>query len=59
MKSLTAGSPYTVSFFSVGFEAAGGRLVTFASGTDSLLVDQDQFGDNNGIRVDYTFTAAA
>ena len=59
VKGLTVGSPYTVSFFSVGFEAAGGRQVTFASGTDSRLVDQDQFGDNNGIRVDYTFTATA
>ena len=36
VKGLTVGSPYTVSFLSVGFEAAGGRLVTFASGTGSL-----------------------
>ena len=59
VKGLTSGNAYTVSFLSVGFEAAGGRQVTFTSGTDSLLVNQDQFGDNNGIRVDYTFTATA
>lgn len=58
VKGLTVGSPYTVSFLSVGFDAPGGRQVTFASGTDIRLVDQDQFGDNNGIRVDYTFTAS-
>ena len=58
VKNLTPGSPYTVSILSVGVEAPGARQVTFASGTDSRLVDQDQFGDNNGIRVDYTFTAS-
>ena len=59
LNGLTAGNTYTVSCFSVGWEAAGGRLLTFASGTDSRSVDQDQFGNDFGIRVDYTFTAAA
>jgi predicted outer membrane repeat protein len=59
VKGLTVGSTYTVSFLSVGWEAAGARLLTFASGADSRSVDQGQFGDNNGIRIDYTFTATA
>lgn len=59
LNALTVGQTYTVSFLSVGFEDAGFRLVTFSSGTDNLLVDQDQFGDDHGIRVDYTFTASA
>jgi CSLREA domain-containing protein len=59
VKGLTPGQAYTLTFFSVGFEAPGGRPVTFSSGSDSWVVDQSQFGDNNGIRVDYTFTATA
>ena len=64
VKGLTPGVTYTVSFFSVGFEALlNTRLLTFASpngiGTDSLSVDQDLYGIDKGIRVDYTFTAAA
>jgi hypothetical protein len=59
LKALTVGQTYTVSVLSVAFEDAGTRVVNFASGSDSLLVDQGEFGDNNGIRVDYTFTATA
>ncbi|MBE7494575.1 MAG: hypothetical protein HS117_06495 [Verrucomicrobiaceae bacterium] len=59
VKGLTAGGTYTVTFLSVGWEAAGARLLTFASGADSRSVDQGQFGDNYGIRIDYTFTATA
>jgi len=59
LNALTAGQTYTVSVLSVAFEDAGTRTVTFASGSDNLLVDQGQFGNDNGIRVDYTFTATA
>ena len=62
VKNLTVGRNYVVSFFSVGWQADSGvdfRNVTFSSGADSQLVKQDQFGSDNGIRVDYAFTATA
>lgn len=57
---LIPGHTYAVSFLSAGWEAGPGfRTVAFTSGTNSLVVDQDQFGDNHGIRVEYSFTATA
>jgi hypothetical protein len=56
--NLTVGTKYEASFFAYGWEASG-RVQTFASGSDSYVVDQDAFGNNNGIRVAYTFTATA
>ncbi len=58
LKSLTSGHRYTVSFLSVGFDAPGARTVAFTAGSDTLNVDQGFYGNNNGIRVDYTFTAS-
>ncbi len=59
LQGLVSGRKYVATFLSVGWEAAGGRKVTFASGSDRFVVDQGQYGDNNGIRVDYPFTADA
>ena len=60
VKGLIPGTIYTVSFYSVNWDGGlGYRLINFTSGPDSLIVDQNQFGNENGIRVDYTFTAAA
>lgn len=59
VNGLTAGNTYTVSFLSVAFEGPGTRVVTISSGSDSRQVDQGEFGDDKGIRVDYTFTATA
>ncbi|HEY2825680.1 MAG TPA: kelch repeat-containing protein, partial [Gemmatimonadales bacterium] len=56
LQNLTVGKKYRASFFSVAFDPSG-RLVDFGAGNDHLTVDQDQFGQGNGIRADYTFTA--
>ncbi|MCW0221213.1 MAG: hypothetical protein OJI67_22980, partial [Prosthecobacter sp.] len=58
-QSLTAGQTYQVSFFSVGWDGDAGdaRQVKFVSGADELSVNQNMFGGNHGLRVDYTFTA--
>ena len=53
---LTPGVMYETSLFSFGWEASG-RSQTFASGSDSLVVDQDLYGNQNGIRIAYTFVA--
>lgn len=58
LTNLTPGVPYEALFFAYGWEASG-RVQTFASGTDSYVVDQDAYGDANGIRVAYKFVATA
>jgi hypothetical protein len=61
LSNLTVGESYETSFFAYGWDAQTPtpyiRNVTFASGSDSLLVDQNFYGQNNGIRVSYTFLA--
>ncbi len=57
---LTPGRDYLLTFFSVGWEGPGNRWVTFsAAGGQSLLVDQDTFDNNGGIRISYQYTADA
>lgn len=58
LHNLIVGETYRTSFFSVGWEGVG-RLVDFGSGLDHLTVDQDQYGQGNGVRVDYIFTATS
>ncbi len=57
VKGLTAGQSYMVSLFSVGWLTP--RELTFSSGGDSLVVNQNEFGYRAGLRVDYAFTADA
>jgi len=63
LTNLTVGQVYETSFYAFGWDAQSPnpylRNVTFSSGNDSLLVDQNFYGQNNGIRVAYTFTAHA
>ena len=54
---LTFGKSYVATLYSVGWEN-GTRAATFSVGNDRLTVNQDHFGDNNGIRVSYAFTAS-
>ncbi len=58
LTGLTPGQGYRTSIFSVGWEAAGARVVTFSAGGTSRSLDQDTYGDNNGIRIDYEFIAS-
>ncbi|MBP7949451.1 MAG: right-handed parallel beta-helix repeat-containing protein [Verrucomicrobiales bacterium] len=60
LHGLTSGRKYVATFLSVGWDDPPAvRNVTFASDSDSLMVNQSQFGNNQGIRVDYVFTATA
>ena len=56
LTGLTPGLTYETSLFSYGWEASG-RVQTFASGNNTLTLDQDLYGINNGIRIVYTFVA--
>jgi hypothetical protein len=56
LTNLTPGSTYETSLFSYGWEASG-RVQTFTSGSNTLTLDQDVYGINNGIRIVYTFVA--
>jgi len=58
LSGLVPGRAYVASLFSVGWEAAG-RVITFRRGDRQLTVDQDLYGDNNGIRFDHRYVADA
>jgi len=55
---LTIGATYKASFFSVGWEDSG-RVQIFSSEGDDLVLDQDLYGNNNGIVISYTYVATA
>lgn len=55
---LIPGAEYVANIYAVGFED-GTRAATFSVGSDRLTVNQDQFGDNNGIRFTYQYIATA
>ena len=46
---LELGAEYVATIYSVGWED-GTRAATFSVGADRLTVNQDHFGDNNGLR---------
>ena len=54
---LTPGVTYETAFFSIGFEAPGGRPLIFESESDHFLLDQDYYGRNHGIWISHTFVA--
>jgi hypothetical protein len=55
---LQQGAGYRVSLFSVGWDfPPDTRNVKFVAGTDELAIDQTFYGTDNGLRVDYDFTA--
>ncbi len=58
LSGLTDGTRYRATFFSVGWED-GDRFQTFLSSGDSLYVNQDLYGNNNGITVSYVYDASA
>jgi hypothetical protein len=58
LTNLTPGATYETSLFAYGHDAAPtSRSQTFASGSDSLVLDQNIYGQNQGIRITYTFVA--
>ena len=56
INGLIPGAEYVATIYSVGWEN-GTRAATFSVGNDRLTVNQDQFGDNNGIRFIYRYVA--
>ena len=59
LKNLIIGRTYETNLFSVAFEAPPFRDLVFTSGIDSLSLDQDYYGDKNGILFTYTFRATS
>jgi hypothetical protein len=60
--NLIPGREYVATWYTVGWDAAGktyGRSVTFAAGDDMISINQDHFGDNQGTRISYRYTAPA
>jgi len=59
ISGLTPGLNYQLSLFSIGSEAAGGRksYLTSSSGINFPLIDQDEFGNNNGQLLTLKYTA--
>ena len=56
INGLLPGAEYVATIYSVGWEN-GTRAATFSVGNDRLTVNQDHFGDNNGIRFIYRYIA--
>lgn len=59
LAGLTPGTEYLLSLFSVGWDPPGVRRLIFNGPAGCLTVDQDNYDNNNGIRVDYRYTADA
>ena len=59
LSGLTPGKSYQLSLFSMGWEGVGRRWATFRSGTQQRSIDQNSFDNNNGTRIDYSYTADA
>jgi hypothetical protein len=59
--NLVAGTEYVVTFYTMGWEdpSTSARWATFEINGDRLTINQDQFGNNNGLRISYRYTAGA
>ena len=57
LTNLTPDVQYVATFFAYAWEGAGGRALTFATGSDRSTIDQDTYGNNNGIWISYNYTA--
>ena len=58
-EGLTPGKPYVASFFSVGWDDTASRLNTFSVADSSYRVEQNSFGNNNGVRIEHSFTPSS
>lgn len=58
LAGLTPGETYNLTLFSVAWDPAG-RWQAFHGPNGVTVVDQDAFGDNNGIRLDHQYRADA
>ena len=56
---LTVGQTYEASFFSVAWETGTRSQLFSTPGVTSATINQDQYGNNMGIRIKCVYTAAA
>ena len=56
LRGLSPGTRYVLSLFSVGADSAS-RDFTLQSAMGQVAVNQNAFGNNNGIRIDYKYLA--
>jgi hypothetical protein len=60
LTNLIPGVEYELSIYGVGFDAPPTcRSATFVVGDDTLTINEDVFGNDNGIRVSYRYIADA
>jgi hypothetical protein len=60
LRGLHPGTEYVFTLYSVGFDPrAYGRAATFRVGDDRRTINQDDFGNDIGIRFSYQYTADA
>ncbi len=57
LSGLTPNAPYQLSLFTVGWEGVGVRQISFRDVDKLLTIDQNANGNNNGNRIDYSYTA--
>jgi hypothetical protein len=59
LNGLTPGRNYLLTLYSVGWDPIGSRLILFSGNNgQQLLIDQDFFGYQNGILINYQYTAS-
>ena len=58
LNGLLPGGRYVLSLFTVGLES-GTRLATLSSAMGQITVNENEYGNNNGVRVDYNYLADA
>ncbi len=61
LQGLVPGATYRFTLFGVGWSdtVIGQRVMTWTGGGESLTVDENQFGQGNGILLHYDFVASA
>lgn len=59
LQGLTPGNEYVLTLFTVAWEDANQRWITFRSGSDELSIDQDVYNNDGGLRIEYRYTADA
>ena len=60
LSNLVPGVEYLATVYGVAWDPpAAGRAATFVSGSDMMTINEDFYGQNNGIRVSYRYLAGA
>ena len=57
LTGLVSGRRYRTTLFGIGWDATGHRTATLTSGSRAFTVDENAYGQGNGLRVEVEFTA--